>query len=132
MTGRCAFDDNAASAACHRCGTFYCDGCARRTRPDATPMCKNCWESRAKAVSVNGTHSETRLQTAGLVLGSFALLPIPALQLASLVVNLLGFFRAKEGESRRLRWKNTLGLALTGVGILIFVVLLVFATNFGP
>jgi hypothetical protein len=95
-------------------------------------MCKNCWESRAKVVSVHRTHSETRLQTAGLVLGGFALLPIPALQLVSLVVNLLGFFRAKEGESRRLRWKNTLGLALTAVGILIFVVLLVADVNFGP
>jgi hypothetical protein len=113
MIGRCAFDDKVANSACHRCGTFYCDGCARRTRPDATPCAK-----------IVGNR--------GLVLGGFAMLPIPALQLVSLVVNLLGFFRAKEGESRRLRWKNTLGLALTAVGILIFVVLLVADVNFGP
>jgi hypothetical protein len=40
---------------CNRCGSFICQGCERRVRPDATPMCPNCWALRAQVVKPQST-----------------------------------------------------------------------------
>lgn len=111
-----------AQYTCHRCGSFFCEGCARRTRPEAVPICASCFELRGQKVVQIAQTSPTRLQTAGLVLGCICLLPIPALIIASLVVNGVAIYRAKEGPARVARWKPILGLCLTMVGVLELVV----------
>lgn len=106
--------------ACHRCGTFICNGCERRKRADALPLCPSCWELRSQRVPLQQKQSETRLQTAGLVLGIISLAPFCiALQLGSVAVNIIAIVRAKEGEARKVRWRPIVGLCLTGVGLLI-------------
>jgi hypothetical protein len=88
-------------------------------------MCKRCWEARAKVVVQNEVPSETKMQTAGLVLGCIALLPLPAIQMAAVVVNIVGLVKAKEGLAREQRWKNTLGLVLACLGFVGFLVLVI-------
>jgi hypothetical protein len=114
---------------CHRCGSFFCEDCARRTRPEAVPLCKSCWALRDQKVKPNKEYSATRLQTAGLVMGCCCLLPIPVLILASLVVNILAIVKATDGPARDVRWRPVVGLCVTGVGIVELVVLLSWAAS---
>src|SRR5687767_2106449 len=86
-----------ASWTCGRCGNFMCPGCERRTRPEATPMCVACWDLRGLKVQPQKLQSGTALQTAGLVVGFFALFPQPVIQVVSLVVNIIAWRKAKEG-----------------------------------
>ncbi len=108
-----------ASWTCGRCGSFLCTACERRTRPEARPMCPACWELRARTVPANqGRGGGGGLQTAGLVLGIFSLFPMcVAIQVASLVLNLVALSRVKEAPPGYGRWRPITGLVLTGVGV---------------
>lgn len=109
---------------CPRCGSFFCRACERRTRPDAIPMCPACWDLRAQSVGpVKLEKPSTALQTAGLVVGCFALLPLPAVQLAAFVVTIMGIVKAKAPPQRRVRWRPITGLVLAcvGLGVDVFV-----------
>ena len=116
---------------CHRCGNFFCEECARRTRPEAVPLCKNCWELRDQKVQPIKEYSATRLQTAGLVMGCFCILPIPVLILGSLVVNIMAIAKATDGPARAVRWRPIVGLCVTLFGILELVVLIGWAATRG-
>ena len=116
-----------ANWACGRCGAFFCAACERRTRPDARPMCPNCWQLRAKVAVVVKPVSKTRLQTAGLVMGAFSLVPFCWwFQIAAIVVSIVGIVKAKEGAAREVRWRAVLGLVLAAVGLSITVLALAF------
>lgn len=119
----CAYDPSEASWTCERCGNFFCEPCARRTRPEAFPLCKSCWDARSKFVDLRKSESRTNLQTAGLVLGVLSLIPFPVFQLASIIVNVLGISRAREGTPRAHRWKNIVGLVIS-LGVLALELLL--------
>jgi hypothetical protein len=90
-------------------------------------MCESCWALRGAQVQEHPTVSPTRLQTVGLVLGCIAVLPIPAVQLGSLVVNIIALVRSREGPARAVRWKAGLGLGLTLLGMMILGAIIVFA-----
>lgn len=87
-------------------------------------MCPSCWELRSRTVAPQKTSSGTRLQTAGLVLGCISLLPVIALQIGSLILNIVALVQAKEPPARDVRWRPALGLVLTllgfGVDVLVF------------
>ena len=120
---QCAYHPQLSAVhVCHRCGNFFCEDCARRTRPEAIPLCKSCWELRGQKVEPYKVHSETRLQSAGLVIGCICIVPIPALILASLVVNGIAIARATDGAAREVRWKPIVGLCVTLFGIVELVV----------
>ena len=112
---------------CHRCGSFFCTQCERRTRPDAAPICPACWDLRAEKVKPNEIQSKTRLHTLGFGLGIAAIFPIPALQIAALVINIIALAKTKEPEQIAVRWKPIVGLCCTGVGLLIDLAFVVFA-----
>ena len=115
-----------ATWTCNRCGSFMCAGCERRTRPEARPMCPSCWALRSRSVPENQGRSRVGLQTIGLVLGVVSLIPMcVAVQIASLVVNIVAMVKAKDLPEGHPRWKAITGLALTllGVGITVLVVL---------
>lgn len=114
---------------CHRCGTFFDEQCARRTRPEAVPLCKSCWDLRDQKVAPNVEYSETRMQTTGLVLGCCCVLPIPVLLIASLVVNLIALAKAKTEKQLAVRWKPIVGLCVTCFGILELVGIIAWAAN---
>lgn len=127
---KCAYHPEAAALyVCHRCGNFFCEDCARRTRPEAVPLCKSCWELRDQKVKPNKEYSATRLQTAGLVLGCFCILPIPVLIVASLVVNVIAIVKATDGPAREVRWRPIVGLCVTLFGVLELVLLIAFAVG---
>jgi hypothetical protein len=81
-------------------------------------MCPACWELRSRSVTTNQARgSGTSLQTAGLVLGVLSLVPMClAVQLASLILNIIAWTKAKEPPASYVRWRPQLGLALTLVG----------------
>ncbi len=87
-------------------------------------MCPACWELRHQRIETNqGRSSGTALQTAGLVLGIIALVPMcVAVQLASLIVNIVALVRAKEPPASLVRWRPITGLALTAVGLILTLV----------
>lgn len=91
------------------------------------PLCKSCWELRDQKVQPNKEYSETRLQTAGLVVGCFCVLPIPVLLIASTIVNLIAIVKAKDGKAREARWKPIVGLCITLFGMLELVLILTYA-----
>jgi hypothetical protein len=124
-----AHPDVPATWVCERCGTFVCGACERRVRPDAKPMCPACWEMRARKVPAAEATSSTRLQTAGMVIGLISILPIPVLQIASLVLNIIAIVRAKEGAARAARWRPIVGLCGTGVGLLFWIVIIVLVAS---
>lgn len=118
--------DILASWLCGRCGTFMCPECERRVRPEARPMCPTCWDLRARTVNAPEV-AGMGLVVSGLVLGVLSLVPMCiALQIASLVVNGVSLRRTREPPGRERRWMPITGLALTGVGFVgdLFVVLL--------
>ena len=110
--------ETAAEWTCGRCGTFFCEGCAKRVRPEAVPMCSGCWELRNRTVTPSDVKGG-RLQTAALVVGFFALLPSPPLQLVALIVCILGVVRVPDEAARKVRWRAVTGLVLTGLGFVI-------------
>ena len=91
-------------------------------------MCPACWALRTQRVESNqGRGSGTALQTAGLVLGIIAVIPMcVAFQLAALVVNIVALVKAKEPPARLVRWRPITGLALTVVGLVLTVVFSLF------
>lgn len=126
VSGTCGLHAGVAAAwACQRCGTFVCTDCERRTRPEAAPLCPKCWELRT-AVVVEQTATESkRMQIGGLVLGVVAFLN-PLVQVASLVLNVRELIK-KRGGTRS--WMNVVGLGLTGVAMLSWVVLFAWAAR---
>ena len=112
-----------ATWTCQRCGAFMCEACERRMRPDALPMCPNCWGLREQRVAA--APKATRLENAGLWLGGLSFLCLPPIVMASLVVNIIVLSRAVPGQ----RSKGLIGLGLTfgGVLVTITVFVLVFA-----
>ncbi len=66
----------------------------------------------------------------GLGLGIASLLPIPVLQIGSLVVNIIALVRSFTPETESSRWKAILGLVLTVFGFGIDVALLTAAVMF--
>jgi hypothetical protein len=81
-------------------------------------MCPNCWELRSRSVTENQGRGRTNLQTVGLVLGFFSLVPMClAIQIASLVVNIVAIVKAKELPEDHPRWKSITGLILTIIGV---------------
>jgi hypothetical protein len=117
-----------ATFLCPRCGKFGCAQCEHRTRPDAQPICTACWELRAKVVEPEQRQSKTRMQTTALVLGCVSCLPIPALMIASLVVCIMALVKAKEPESKAVRWKPALGLAITLLSILFWAAVILLGS----
>ena len=109
---------------CPRCGSFMCPDCERRTRPDAVPMCVGCWGVREQKVGpiAAADKPSTALQTAGLVVGAIAMLPLPGVQIAALVLTIMGIVRVKSPEARAVRWRSVTGLCLVGVGLIVDVV----------
>ncbi|MDY7226520.1 B-box zinc finger protein [Hyalangium rubrum] len=115
-----------ATWTCGRCGSFMCAECERRTRPEARPMCPACWELRGRNVTVNQARSGTGLQTAGLVLGVISLIPMcVAIQIASLVLNIVALVKSKEPPADKVRWQPITGLILTAVGLVATVLIAV-------
>jgi hypothetical protein len=85
-------------------------------------MCPACWELRGRNVTVNQAQGGTGLQTTGLVLGFISLIPMcVAVQIASLVLNIIALMKAKEPPARRVRWQPITGLILTVIGLVITV-----------
>jgi hypothetical protein len=114
---------------CGRCGAFACLACERRVRPDAMPMCPACWQLRAQRVPAQQASSSTSLQTAGLVIGCISVLPILPLQITSLVINIIAIVKAREGPARAVRWRPVVGLCATGLGLLVWVVIILVAAS---
>lgn len=105
---------------CGRCGTFFCEACAFRVRPDARPMCETCWNLRAQTVKPQHASRGGKLQTAGLVLGVFGLVPNGIFQLLAGVICVLGLLIANDEDARKARWKPAVGLVMTAIGCAIF------------
>jgi hypothetical protein len=93
-------------------------------------MCPGCWEKRAQTVKPNQSYSRTALQTTAFVLGLVALLPIPAIQLAALIVSIVALVKAGAPELRHVRWKPAVGLGCAIAGILLDVLWVVLLVNF--
>lgn len=102
-----------ATWVCGRCGSFMCQACERRTRPEAYPLCPSCFDLREQRVVPMKVTSKTGLQTAGFVLGFVALIPIPVVMIASLVINIVALVQAKEPPALTTRWKSIVGLVVT-------------------
>jgi hypothetical protein len=87
-------------------------------------MCPACWALRHQRVETHqGRGSSTALQTTGLVLGVIALIPMcVAVQIASLIVNIIALVRAKEPPASLVRWRPITGLVLTALGLIMTVV----------
>jgi len=115
-----------ATWTCNRCGSFMCAACERRTRPEARPMCPNCWDLRSRNVTENQGRSGANLQVIGLVLGVLSLIPMcVAVQIASLVVNIVALVKARQFPPGHPRWQAITGLSLTLLGLVATVVIAV-------
>ncbi|MCY0998719.1 hypothetical protein OWM54_16390 [Myxococcus sp. MISCRS1] len=115
-----AHPESAASWVCLRCGTFICPACERRVRPEARPMCPTCWDLRSRVVpAAEGTSKSTVIT--GFVLGVLSLLPFCfILQAGAVIMNLVMMSRVeKTPELARLRWMPIAGLACSGLGFAI-------------
>lgn len=107
-----------ADWACQRCGSFVCTSCERRTRPEAPPLCPKCWALREQTVKNQEVTDSKRLQIGGLVIGLFSVLH-PLLMVGSLILNIRELVKGRGGDYR---WMNGVGLGLTGLAILTWVV----------
>lgn len=126
VAGECATHAGVkAEWTCQRCGSFVCPACERRTRPDAPPLCPRCWELRSQVVQEQAVTESKRLQVAGLVLGIVSFLH-PLLMVASLILNIRELVRGKGGVNR---WMNVAGVSLTGLAMLVWTGLIVFAVT---
>ena len=121
-----------ATWVCGRCGSFMCQPCERRTRPEAYPLCPGCADLRVQRVApvVVGA-SNTGLQTTGFVLGLISLLPIPVVMIASVVINIIALVKAKEPPASLKRWKSWVGLTLSCLSIAGWGGLFVLVALFG-
>jgi predicted RNA-binding Zn-ribbon protein involved in translation (DUF1610 family) len=127
--GQCQKHPEAAvTFSCPRCGQFGCIACENKTRPDAQPICPNCWALRSKVVVENKAHSG-RLQTTSLVLGVISLAPIPAVMLASLIVGIIALVKAKTDIERANRWKPIAALCLTVASIFFWAIVLILSAG---
>lgn len=109
LAGECAAHRGVkADWTCQRCGSFVCTQCERRTRPDAPPLCPQCWVLREQAVQVQQAKDSSRMQSVGLGLGIFSIHPLVIIP--SLIVNIRELMRGTGGT--RL-WMNKVGLGLT-------------------
>jgi hypothetical protein len=91
-------------------------------------MCPACWELRSRTVTANQAQGGTSLQAAGLVLGFFSLFPMcVAIQLASLVLNIIALVKAKKPPASLRRWQPITGLVMTLIGLALTVVFAVMA-----
>ena len=125
LAGECATHPGVkADWACQRCGSFVCDVCERRTRPEAPPLCPKCWAMREQSVQTQEITESKKLQISGLFLGLLSIHPL--MFIASLVLNIRELRRRKEG---RYRWMNQAGLALSGISVFVWLVLLVWIIN---
>lgn len=123
ITGECAAHPGArAQWACHRCGTFICATCERRTRPEAPPLCPACWDLRGKVVQDQVVTESRRMQIAGLVLGAVSFLH-PLFMVASLILNIRELVRGTGGTRR---WMNGVGVGLTGLAMVLWLVVIAF------
>jgi hypothetical protein len=95
-----------------------CTQCERRTRPEAPPLCPKCWELRAKSVHETAVTESKRLQIGGLVVGALSFFH-PLIMVASLVVNIRELVRGTGGTRR---WMNVVGVSLTGLAMLVWLV----------
>lgn len=123
-------DHPAASApwACPRCGRFLCEGCARRPRPEALPLCPACWALREKVVEKTVGVPGSRLFNVGLGLSIASFLPALPLIIGSFVVNGIALARAaRDPQLQPHRWKAITGLALSGAAVVLWMLILVFA-----
>ena len=104
---------------CSRCGTFLCEGCARRTRPTALAMCGECWSLRRAHVATLTRKSGN--EAAGiLVLGLLSLIPmLVPVQLGTIVVSAVMLRRAQPNPV----WPR-IALGLAVLGLLVSVVLI--------
>lgn len=121
----------AATAVCPRCGTFVCRACERRTRPEAVPMCPECWDRRVKVVDEREGRRAMWLPNTVLGLGVAALIPcIWPLQVGAVVVGLWALSRLGPDSppSARTRIWIGMGLGALGLGLSALVMLGVFSS----
>lgn len=119
ISGNCAAHPAlSAQWACQRCGSFVCPQCERRTRPEAPPLCPACWELRSQTIRAQTVSDSKRLQIGGLVLGALSFLH-PLIMVGSAVVNIRELARGTGGSHR---WMNGVGIALTVLAIITWVV----------
>lgn len=119
VTGECSAHRGVkADWACQRCGSFVCTSCERRTRPEAPPLCPKCWMLREQSVKQQEVTESKRLQIGGLVIGLLSFLH-PLLMVGSLILNIRELVKGRGGENR---WMNGVGLGLTGVAMLTWII----------
>ncbi len=123
--------ESPATWVCGRCGSFMCQACERRTRPEAYPLCPACFELREQRVVPVKVSSKTGLQTAGFVLGLVAILPIPVVMIASLAINIVALVQAKEPPASLTRWKSIVGLVVTLVSMALWLGVFLLVAFFG-
>jgi len=85
-------------------------------------MCTGCWELRTAHVA--SLPQPRAPGSAGLVLGLVSLLPLPPLQLLSLIVNVVSLAKMEPGRSR---WRPMVGLGLTVAGGLLTLLMIILA-----
>jgi hypothetical protein len=119
--------DIIANWVCGRCGAFMCPRCEHRVRRESRPMCPGCWTLRQQALPPAKPGQDQGLTLADVALGAGILSAVPmcfVAQLASLVLNTVSLVRNRHASSpRRDRQKAVVGLALTGVGFVLTLVL---------
>ena len=106
---KCALHpDFDASAMCNRCGNFMCQGCERRVRPDATPMCPACWDLRAQKVKPQSTFffGGTSWDNAAFVLGVFSFFALITAPIG-LVVSIIALTKPDSTK-----WRPIVGLTM--------------------
>jgi hypothetical protein len=91
-----------------------------RRRPRGESGCFVCGSTAAcTAPSASATQESRKLQIGGLVLGCLSFLH-PLIMVGSLILNIRELRRG--GTSGGSQWMNVVGLGLTGVGMLVWVV----------
>ena len=88
-------------------------------------MCPACWDLRSKTVSDVVEKESKRLQIGGLIIGFISLLH-PLIQVGSLIINIRELIR---GTGGRLRWMNIVGLIVTVLAMLTWIIGIVWAAN---
>lgn len=125
VEARCGVHANDAAVwACGRCGTFFCEACARRPSPGALPLCARCFEIETQSVVKSGVAKLPRLQASGLGLGLLALLPGCWVGgIAGVVVNVVALALTLRQPDRPGVWKPAVGLGLSVGGPSLWLLL---------